>query len=74
MSLQQCVRLLRQPQLRSVTRVNMSVSTCTRGSNVQVSTDERGVATISMNKAPVNSLNMEFIQVLHRIYKLIDLI
>ena len=74
MSLQQCLRLLRQPQLRSVTRVNMSVSTCTRGSNVQVSTDERGVATISMNKAPVNSLNMEFIQVLHRIYKLIDLI
>jgi len=40
---------------------NISVSSSTRGSNVDVSIDEKGVATLSMNKAPVNSLNKEFL-------------
>ena len=48
----------------SMTRAHLSVSTCARGGNVEVTTDDKGVATISMNKAPVNSLNMEFIQVI----------
>ena len=29
---------------------------------VSVETDANGIATVSMNKAPVNSLNTEFIQ------------
>jgi len=40
---------------------NISVSSSARGSNVDVSIDEKGVATLSMNKAPVNSLNKEFL-------------
>ena len=31
-------------------------------SNVSVITDDKGIATLSMDKGPVNSLNMEFIQ------------
>jgi len=46
-------------------RVNLSVSTCARGSNVDVVVDDKGLATVSMNKAPVNSLNLEFIQELN---------
>jgi len=30
--------------------------------NVSVQTDDKGIATVSMNKGPVNSLNTEFIQ------------
>lgn len=66
----QGVRLLSRCQLHSVSPMmaraaNLSVSACVHGGNVEVSTDDKGVATISMNKAPVNSLNMEFIQVSH---------
>jgi len=42
-------------------RKNISVSSISRGSNVDVSIDDKGVATLSMNKAPVNSLNKEFL-------------
>jgi len=42
-------------------RKNISVSSSARGGNVDVSIDEKGVATLSMNKAPVNSLNKEFL-------------
>ena len=31
-------------------------------SHVSVTTDDQGIATVSMNKAPVNSLNTELIQ------------
>lgn len=45
-------------------RAPLSLSTVTRG-NIEVVTDDKGVATLSLNKAPVNSLNKEFLQELN---------
>ena len=42
-------------------RASFSVSSMRRD-NIVVTRDDQGVATFSMNKAPVNSLNMEFLQ------------
>ena len=42
-------------------RENISVSSTSSGKNVDVSIDDKGVATLSMSKAPVNSLNKEFL-------------
>ena len=45
-------------------RAHLSLSSVTRG-NIEVVTDDKGVATFSLNKAPVNSLNKEFLQELN---------
>ena len=45
-------------------RAHLSLSSVTRG-NIEVVTDDKGVATLSLNKAPVNSLNKEFLQALN---------
>ena len=45
-------------------RAHLSLSSVTRG-NIEVVTDDKGVATLSLNKAPVNSLNKEFLQELN---------
>jgi len=44
--------------------LRMSISRCYSAStaNVTVETDEKGMATLSMNKGPVNSLNVEFMK------------
>jgi len=44
-----------------VSRARFSVSSV-RSDNVLVTRDDLGVATLSMNKAPVNSLNKEFLE------------
>ena len=44
-----------------VSSARFSVSSPVTG-NVSVVTDEKGIATVSMDKAPVNSLNTELIQ------------
>jgi len=46
---------------RLLSRARFSVSSL-RSGNVLVTRDDLGVATLSMNKAPVNSLNKEFLQ------------
>ena len=69
MTLRSGLQLLSRKSLSSgcsvYPRVNLSASTCARGSNVNVSVDDNGLATVAMNKAPVNSLNLEFIQELN---------
>ena len=45
-------------------RAPLSLSSVTRG-NIDVVTDDKGVATLSLNKGPVNSLNKEFLQELN---------
>jgi len=63
MSLAPATRLLAATRVRPcVPRAHLSVGAVARGSNVAVTTDDTGVATLSLNKAPVNSLNMEFLQ------------
>jgi len=44
-----------------VSRARFSLS-CPAAGNVSVVTDEKGIAVVSMDKAPVNSLNTELIQ------------
>jgi len=61
MNLASRVKLLPRFAATCQPRKNISVSSSARGSNVDVSIDEKGVATLSMNKAPVNSLNKEFL-------------
>jgi len=51
-------RTLRQLALPRV----VGVRQCSSGQNISVETDSKGIATLSMGKAPVNSLNLEFIQ------------
>ena len=47
-----------------VSSARFSVSSPVAG-NVTVVTDDKGIATVSMAKAPVNSLNTELIQACH---------
>ena len=48
---------------RSFARPSANFSSSPTGfAQVSVETDANGIATVSMNKAPVNSLNTEFIQ------------
>ena len=48
---------------RSFARPSANFSSSSTGfAQVSVETDANGIATVSMNKAPVNSLNTEFIQ------------
>ena len=57
-------RLLGSRVHSCASRAPLSLSSVTRG-NIDVVTDEQGVATLSLNKAPVNSLNKEFLQELN---------
>ena len=61
MNLASRIQLLQRFVTTYQPRKNISVSSISRGSNVDVSIDDKGVATLSMNKAPVNSLNKEFL-------------
>lgn len=62
MSLLPSFKILRLGLFRSPRQVISRFSS----TNVVVNTDETGIATVSMNKAPVNSLNTEMIQELNQ--------
>ena len=62
MSSLSCTRRLTLSLSRSLARPANFSSSPIGCAQVSVETDANGIATLSMNKAPVNSLNTEFIQ------------
>ena len=72
MNLATRVKLLPRLVATCQPRANFSVSSSARASNVDVSIDDKGIATLSMNKAPVNSLSKEFLTDLCQLFHTSD--
>jgi len=61
--------LLPGSSLLRITRCSRTAFSRMSTANVSVQTDDKGIATVSMNKAPVNSLNTDLIQELTQTLK-----